>query len=80
MFKNYILLKFELACVQVIQTFINSLFKFKAEVYPMPRGSINTLRKATVLNNWFTQSSLNLKTEKSCQKIDNNRTHQNKQS
>ena len=38
----------------LIHTQITKLFKFKAEVHPKPRGSINTTNvKAIVLNNWF---------------------------
>ena len=38
----------------LIQTQITKLLKFKAEVHPKPRGSINTTNgKAIVLNNWF---------------------------
>ena len=38
----------------LIHTQTITLFKFKAEVHPKPRGSINTTNvKAIVLNNWF---------------------------
>ena len=35
----------------------NELFKYKAEVYPKPRGSINTPKgRAAALNKYFTRS------------------------
>ena len=44
----------------LIHTQIIKLFKFKAEVHPKPRGSINTTNvNAVVLNNRFMSPQIN---------------------